>query len=97
MAAKGAVSKQIVTDKIIEMFPGAFIYGKELRIPMDEDGQTVEIKVALTCAKTNVGGDGVFVDNQGQASAFPDATPASTEPTEEEKENISKLMDRLGL
>lgn len=97
MAAKGAVSKQIVTDKIIEMFPGAFIYGKELRIPMDEDGQTVEIKVALTCAKTNVGGNGVFVDNQGQASAFPDATPASTEPTAEEKENISKLMDRLGL
>lgn len=97
MAAKGAVSKQIVTDKIIEMFPGAFIYGKELRIPMEEDGQTVEIKVALTCAKTNVGGDGVFVDNQGQASAFPDATPASTEPTAEEKENISKLMDRLGL
>ena len=97
MAAKGAVSKQIVTDKIIEMFPGAFIYGKELRIPMEEDGQTVEIKVALTCAKTNVGGDGVFVDNQGQASAFPDATPASTEPTAEEKEDISKLMDRLGL
>ena len=97
MAVKGAVSKQIVTDKIIEMFPGAFIYGKELRIPMDEDGQTVEIKVALTCAKINVGGDGVFVDSQGQASAFPDATPASTEPTAEEKENISKLMDRLGL
>ena len=96
--ARGSESKQKVINKILETFEGSFLYGsKELRIPMEEDGQTVEIKVALTCAKTNVGGDGVFVDNQGQASAFPDATPASTEPTAEEKENISKLMDRLGL
>lgn len=93
MAVKGAVSKQAVTDKIMEMFPGAFVYGKELRIPMEEDGQRVEIKVALTCAKVNVG-DGEV--GEGPTSV-PTNTPAATVPTEEEKQNIANLMNVLGI
>ena len=92
--AKGAESKQKVIDKIIEIYPEAFIYGKELRIPFEEDGARVEIKVALTCAKTNVGGDGASVTSQVQSEVVVDNVAA---PTEEEKQNIAELMNRLGL
>lgn len=96
--AKGAESKQKVLDKIMEIYPEAFLYGnKELRIPFNEEGQRVEIKVALTCAKTNVGGDGESVLSGGQPSAFSDAAPAKTAPTDEEKQTIANLMEKLGI
>lgn len=93
--AKGAIAKQEVIAKIKEIFPEAFEYGKELRIPLEEDGQRVEIKVALTCAKTNVGGDGASEVSEVQSNDAVNA--ASAAPTEEEKKNIADLMDRLGL
>lgn len=91
--AKGAIAKQEVLTKLKEIFPDAFEYGKEFRIPMMEDGQRVEIKIALTCAKTNVGDDGDSVESVGEVPA---STPTSIEPTEEEKQNIADLMSKLG-
>jgi hypothetical protein len=93
--AKGAESKQKVIDKIMEVYPDAFVYGKELRIPFEEDGMRIEIKVALTCAKTNVGGDGASEESRVQSNEAVNAPSAA--PTQEEKDNIAKLMDRLGL
>ena len=93
--AKGAIAKGEVIAKIKEVFPEAFEYGKELRIPLEEDGQRVEIKVALTCAKTNVGGDGASVESQVESNVAVNV-PAAV-PSEEEKQNISDLMSRLGL
>lgn len=95
--AKGAIAKQEVINKIKEVFPDAFEYGKELRIPIDEDGVRVEIKVTLTCAKTNVGGEGGSVESGGKPLDFSDAAPANIEPSAEEKQNIAELMSRLGL
>ena len=92
--ARGAEAKQNVMDKIMEVFPDAFIYGKELRIPLQENGERVEIKVALTCAKTNVGG-GDTLDASGVEFNAPVNVVAA--PTEEEKANIADLMNRLGL
>jgi hypothetical protein len=93
--AKGAIAKGEVITKIKEVFPEAFEYGKELRIPLEEDGQRVEIKVALTCAKTNVGGDGASVESQVESNVAVNVPAAA--PSEEEKQNISDLMSRLGL
>ena len=93
--AKGAESKQKVIDKIMEVYPDAFVYGKELRIPFEEDGMRVEIKIALTCAKSNVGGDGASEESGVQSNEVVNAPSAA--PTQEEKDNIAKLMDRLGL
>ena len=93
--ARGTQAKQFVTDKIMETFKNAFVYGKELRIPLEEDGQRVEIKVALTCAKTNVGGDSASVESQAESNVAVNV-PAAV-PSEEEKQNISDLMSRLGL
>lgn len=92
--ARGAEAKQNVMNKIMEVFPDAFIYGKELRIPLQENGERVEIKVALTCAKTNVGGNDDSVESETQTEAASNIIAA---PTEEEKANIANLMNRLGL
>ena len=54
MAARGAWSKEQVWNKILETFPGSFVNEKEIRIPMIENGDRIEIKVTLTAAKTNV-------------------------------------------
>ena len=54
--ARGSTSKEIITAKILSMFEGSFINGKEIRLPMMEDGSPIEIKVTLTAAKDIVGG-----------------------------------------
>ncbi len=56
MAARGAQAKEIITKKILEIFNGAFIFDKLIRIPIEEDGEDVQIKVTLTAAKDNVDG-----------------------------------------
>lgn len=97
MAARGAEAKQIITDKILQTFAGSFIYGKEIRVPLQENGERVEIKVTLTCAKENVGGnDNDFTMKQEDAENIM-AKAVSAIPTEQEKANIADLMSRLGL
>lgn len=93
--AKGAESKVKLIEKLKEIYPDAFEYGKEFRIPFEEDGQRVEIKVALTCAKSNVGGEGASEVSGVESNTPVDVAPAA--PTEEEKANIAALMNRLGL
>ena len=94
--ARGAEAKQTITDKILQIFEGSFIYGKEIRVPLQENGERVEIKVTLTCAKENVGGNSAFAEPQSETSQPAQASvPAA--PTEQEKANIADLMSRLGL
>lgn len=104
MAARGSESKVAVTAKILEMFPDAFQYDKEIRIPMIENGEEVQIKVTLTAAKTNVehGGDVALpgekpaVAKTSQVSSNTVAQSATpTEPTDEEKANLQKLIASL--
>lgn len=98
--AKGAEAKQIVTKKILEAFDGAFEYGKELRIPMTEGGEQVQIKVTLTCAKENVacGADNAIPGDF--PTPFKEVTPERTEPvapTSEEKAAVAEMLRKLGL
>jgi hypothetical protein len=103
--AKGAESKNKITQKILETFAGSFINDKEIRIPMVEDGAEVQIKVVLTCAKTNVNpGDDVALPGEnvsspvvGAAAMPATAAPTVVEPTAEEKANLSKLLATLGM
>ncbi len=94
--AKGSIAKEAITQKILNTFEGSFIYGKEIRVPYSEDGNRVEIKITLTCAKENVGGDSAFTVTEGQ-STQPAQASVPAAPTEEEKANIANLMQRLGL
>ena len=103
MAAKGSISKEIIVQKILDTFDGAFKFDKEIRIPMIEDGAEVQIKVTLTCAKTNVesGMDTAIPGTITATTAIPTPKVMDThgvaEVTEEEKQNVLKAMAALGL
>lgn len=53
---RGAVAKQEITKKIFEVFPNAFLADKIIRIPIEEDGEIVEIKLSMVAAKDVLGG-----------------------------------------
>ena len=100
--ARGAEAKETITAKLLETFAGAFKYDKEIRIPIMENGEMLQIKCVLTCAKTNVdnGGDTVVPGTGIQdASATPKVVPNGfmNEPTAEEKKNVQDLCEKLGL
>lgn len=96
MAVRGSWSKGIVKEKILETFKDSFENGSEIRIPLYENGDRIEIKVTLTAAKTNVGGDAANEATQGTeatASAPTEVLP----PSEEEKAQVNNLLAKLGL
>ena len=100
MAVKGIILKKEITDKILETFPGSFLYndGKEIRIPGMEEGQLIQVKVALTCAKTNVEQDGENALPGELNVGIPENKVQTTvEVSQEEKDNVKKLMAILGL
>ena len=100
--ARGQEEKLIVINKIKEVFPEAFEYDKTIRIPIGD----VQIKVTLTAAKDNVepGGDvavpGVKATKvtiaDGAEPVFEEAS-AVVEPSAEELNAVSSLMESLGL
>ena len=102
MASKGAEEKQMVIDKIKEVFPEAFEYDKAIRIPIGD----VQIKVVLTCAKDNVKPNGdtavsgvkatKVTITEGAEPIFEDIS-AVVEPSAEELNAVSNLMTQLGL
>ena len=105
MAAKGSILKQEVSEKILKAFPGSFLYndGKEIRINGLENGEQLQIKVTLTCAKVaDEGGEDVALPGEEKA-ATADVKPAETneqvpqEPSAEEKERLTILLNKLGL
>ena len=103
MAARGAEAKKEITEKILKVFSGSFPYEKEIRIPIVENGELLQIKCVLTCAKTNVdnGEDnaipGAKVASVDNGSAAPATPTFMNEPTEEEKKNVEALLQTLGL
>lgn len=90
--ARGAIAKEEITKKIFEVFPNAFIVGKDIRIPINENGETVEIKIALTCAKDVIGGG-----DQVQSNVTTPASAPLEPPTEEEVKEVRNLIEELGL
>ena len=100
--ARGAEEKQMVIDKIKEVFPEAFEYDKTIRIPIGD----IQIKVTLTAAKDNVEpGEDTAVPGvkatkvaiaDGAEPVFKDVS-AAVEPSAEELNAVSNLMTQLGL
>lgn len=67
MAAKGTEAKQAVTKILLSTFKGAFLQDKIIRIPMEENGEVIEIKVSLTAAKDILGNNVASVIEQPTA------------------------------
>jgi len=97
--AKGQESKNIITQKILNTFEGAFQYEKEIRIPIMENGELVQIKVTLTAAKTNVeqGGENIIPGDAPVTEKNENAFSTPVEATAEEKENVKNLLTSLNL
>lgn len=104
--ARGAASKEQVMAGILAAFPGSFKYDKEIRIPMNEDGEIIQIKCVLTAAKVNVenGGDTAVpgavtatATKTVTASVSPAPAGFMNEPTAEEKQAVADLVSKLGL
>ena len=107
--ARGAVAKAEIIDKILEVFEDSFAYndGKEVRINTIEDGEPIQIKLALTAAKVAVEkGDDAAVPGSkspktpvAKVGAEPAFEPATTpvEATQEEKARLADIMAELGI
>ena len=91
--ARGAEEKLQIQNQILETFNGAFVYGKEIRVPVGD----VQIKVVLTCAKDNVaagadetipGAEVVAIEMASEEHIEPSALKVS----EEEKNKAAAML-----
>lgn len=97
--AKGTETKQRIFEEIINRFPGAFweTTDKILRIPAEENGETIEIKVQLVCAKN-------ILDGQATTQTKTKTKTAKTTKTietkdiisEQEKDTIESFLNKIG-
>lgn len=101
--AKGANAKVVVANKLAEAFGKDWIgeFEKKYFVWADDGGERVQIAISLTCPKNPVGQVSsnsmeLNFENMGETKASPvNFQPA--ELTEDERENVRKLMERLGL
>lgn len=94
---KGSLAKEQITKKILETFENSFIYNdKEIRIPWIEDGQEVQIKFSLVCAKENIEVPNATV-SVSNISSSADYKTEDLIITEEEKQETIDLLKRLNL
>lgn len=104
--AKGAQAKQLVINKIQEAFGDNFIgeVDKKIYVWSQENGERIQIAITLTCPKVSVaavaptasmtgGGDWNFEDSPITFAAG----SAQKEITEDERQRVKDLMEKLGL
>lgn len=98
--AKGAMAKQLVENKIAQVFGNDFIgnIDKKLYVWADDGGERVQIAISMTCPKVFVG-DAVDTGALDFEAMTPIKAPepAPAEITKEETDNLTALMERLGL
>ena len=107
MAARGSIVKQEIAQKILNTFPGSFLYndGKEIRINGIEEGVAVQIKVTLTATKVPItlenSEEEFNINNKEDISINTDFTTVTEkipqEPSDEEKARLTELLEKLGL
>lgn len=96
--ARGQNSKQDATQKILQLFPGSFVYEKEIRLPYTEEGEAIQLKCVLTCAKTNVGeNEDIAIPGETKETVNTIQENINVEPTQEEKDNVKNLLESFGL
>lgn len=103
MAARGAIAKEQIIEKLLQTFQGSFKNDKEIRIPVEENGEEIQIKVTLTAAKVNIPNP----NEEGAASELTSSDTGTTsskidsaevaELTEEEKKEVEDLIKTLKL
>lgn len=106
--AKGQIAKEYAVKKIAEAFGENFVgeFDKKVYINCPENGEMVQIAIAMTCPKKTIGEVNSAPTPSGEYSNTLDFdSPAPTQPsgftpaeiTESETANINKLLASLGL
>jgi hypothetical protein len=100
--AKGQESKSNIMKILTTMFGDkAFIASdnKTLRVSCIENGEPVEIKIALTAAKDleRSGSSAAAADDGGVLNFSDTPSVDDLQITEEEKENLRKMIEELGI
>lgn len=101
--AKGQIAKDKAIEKIAQAFGRDWIgvYDKKAYVWSEENGEKVQIAIALTCPKVPVGAvdtgsNALDFENMGATIAAPtEFKPA--EISDDERKNINDLMAALGL
>lgn len=96
---RGDAAKDLITKTILSTFEGSFVSDKKIYVSVKdgENGEIVQIAVALTMPKTPIAGTGDAMSSTSSSN-----TPSATEftPTElapEDKEKIKELKKKLGI
>ena len=105
MAVRGSLAKSEVIKKIIDAFGDSYIgeFSGKQYVWANDGGQKVQIAIALTCPKTNVGDatpdrtSNVLDFENMNAADVCNTTRRNVEITEDEKAHIQKLMAELNL
>lgn len=105
MAARGSIAKDAVIKRLMEAFGDDYIgeFDKKQYVWANDGGQKVQIAIALTCPKTNVGDatsdrtSNVLDFENMSAADVCNTTRRNVEITEDEKAHIQKLMAELNL
>ena len=99
MAAKGTIEKEKVIKKIEQTFGSDYIgiYDKKIYLWSEENGEKIQIALTLTCPKNLI--EANSFDDKESVSELNFEDPSQKLPiiNEEERENINKLMQKLGL
>ena len=92
--AKGSEAKEYVIRKIKETFGEDFVGEQDKKIYVwgQEGGEKVQIAISLTCTKNPIGS----LNFEEKEKIFEEENKA-VEITEEEKNKIDELMERLGI
>ena len=102
--ARGAQAKRKVEQIISSAFKDNFlgIYDKKLYVQAEENGEMVQVAISLTCPKTPVvvSEKPLIFDNklnfEDGATVIPHPQ-VQTEISDEERQTVKELMERLGL
>lgn len=102
--AKGTIAKQEVIKKIQSAFGTDFLgeFDKKIYVQVQENGEMVQIAMALTCPKTPVAVSnapiikGDRMDFSDESTIIP-VNSSNTEISEEERQTIADMMARFGL
>lgn len=99
MAVRGTNAKLLVEQRIKQAFGQDWIgnIDKKLFVWADDGGEKVQIAINLTCPKTNVGDTPVGAFDTGTNIPVAPTLFQPAEITDEEKQNIADMMERLGL
>lgn len=102
--ARGAQAKNKVEQIISSAFKDNFlgIYDKKLYVQAEENGEMVQIAISLTCPKTpvTVSDKPLVFEDKLDFEAGTTVVPQSqvqTKISDEERQTVKELMERLGL